>query len=180
MTSFDAALTFTLAWEGGYVHDPDDRGGETNMGITRATYDAWSEAVGLAKGRSLHDISLEEVRAIYCVRYWLRCWCDKLPPPLALVTFDAAVHSGPKRAVTWLQQALGNVPVDGLIGPQTLARALSVATLTPSIGAFAAAKMVLDRREEFLRGLAREPSQAKFLKGWMRRIGALRAELEGD
>jgi lysozyme family protein len=30
-----------------------------------------------------------------------------LPGPLALVVFDAAVNSGPGRAVRWLQAALG-------------------------------------------------------------------------
>ncbi len=31
---FEKALQFTLKWEGGYVDDPADPGGETNYGIT--------------------------------------------------------------------------------------------------------------------------------------------------
>ena len=34
---FDACLAFTLREEGGYVDDPADPGGATNMGITLAT-----------------------------------------------------------------------------------------------------------------------------------------------
>jgi len=29
---------FILKWEGGFVNDPDDLGGATNMGVTMATY----------------------------------------------------------------------------------------------------------------------------------------------
>jgi lysozyme family protein len=41
---------------------------------------------------------------------------------VALVVFNAAVQSGPTRAVRWLQQALG-VAQDGIIGPKTIAAA---------------------------------------------------------
>jgi hypothetical protein len=40
---FDACLAFTLREEGGYVDDPADPGGATNMGITLATYRQWSD-----------------------------------------------------------------------------------------------------------------------------------------
>ena len=29
---------FILKWEGGFVNDPDDLGGATNMGVTIGTY----------------------------------------------------------------------------------------------------------------------------------------------
>ncbi|MGL4208543.1 MAG: glycosyl hydrolase 108 family protein, partial [Candidatus Adiutrix sp.] len=32
---FDSALIIVLEFEGGYVHDPADRGGETFRGISR-------------------------------------------------------------------------------------------------------------------------------------------------
>ena len=38
---FDPCLGFTLAQEGGYVDDPADPGGATNMGITLATLRHW-------------------------------------------------------------------------------------------------------------------------------------------
>ena len=44
---------------------------------------------------------------------------DDLPFPLAAVTMDAAVNSGPRRAVEWLQKALG-VTADGQLGPVTM------------------------------------------------------------
>jgi len=40
---FDICLAFTLRQDGGYVDDPADPGGATNMGIILATYREWSE-----------------------------------------------------------------------------------------------------------------------------------------
>ena len=64
--------------------------------------------------------TLDGAKAIYQRDYWTKAGCDKLPPPLAMLVFDAAVSSGPGRAARWLQEAVG-VAQDGLIGPITLA-----------------------------------------------------------
>ena len=34
---------FILKWEGGFVNDPDDLGGATNMGVTIGTYEHIAE-----------------------------------------------------------------------------------------------------------------------------------------
>lgn len=78
--------------EGGYVNDPDDPGGATNMGITQVTYDLYR------KGKNktplpVKGISDEEVLEIYDVRYW-RLAGEGLTPPLDLVIFDTAVNMG--------------------------------------------------------------------------------------
>lgn len=38
MANFDIAFRRTISAEGGYVNDPDDRGGETYMGISRKAH----------------------------------------------------------------------------------------------------------------------------------------------
>ena len=35
LTTFDEIIEITLHHEGGYVHDPNDLGGETNFGIAK-------------------------------------------------------------------------------------------------------------------------------------------------
>jgi lysozyme family protein len=39
--AFNKALSFALRWEGGYSNHPNDRGGETNFGVTHAVYRAY-------------------------------------------------------------------------------------------------------------------------------------------
>jgi lysozyme family protein len=163
--SFGAAMVFTLQWEGGYADVPGDAGGPTNMGITHATYDTWSTAVGLPR-RDVRAITHEEVEAIYLCRYWLRAWCERMPDGVGVALFDGAVNSGPAQSVKWLQSAVGAKP-DGLIGPATLA---AVQLAKP---ATAVARMI-DLRELFLHRIATQGENAKFLKGWLRRTTALR------
>ena len=37
-SNFDAAMAEVFSHEGGYVNDPRDPGGETNMGISKRSY----------------------------------------------------------------------------------------------------------------------------------------------
>ena len=84
--SFAAALPFILRWEGGFVDDPDDRGGRTNKGVTQAVYQAWRADQGLP-GQDVRQISDEEVASIYYERYWLTAKCDALRSKLDLAAF---------------------------------------------------------------------------------------------
>ena len=61
---FDECLAFTLRAEGGYVDDPADPGGATNMGVTLATLREWSDDPSLGANQ-VQDMSLRTARAIY-------------------------------------------------------------------------------------------------------------------
>ena len=61
---FKKALKFVLKWEGGYVNDPDDKGGATNKGITQCTYNGWLKTKGL-KPKDVKNITDVEVAQIY-------------------------------------------------------------------------------------------------------------------
>jgi lysozyme family protein len=97
--------------------------------------------------------------AIYRARYWNLIWGDRLAAGIDLAVMDGAVHSGPARAVRWLQFAAGATP-DGVMGPLTLAAQAAVraeATI---------ANMTLIRR----RWLQRLDAWAIFGRGWSRRL----------
>lgn len=161
MTNFDRALGLMLGHEGGLSDHALDRGGRTNLGVTQAVYDAWRRKQGMPT-RKVDLITADEVRAIYKADYWDACRCDEYPWWLAYATFDAAVNSGPVRAIKWMQQGIG-VPADGLVGPKTLAAARKASP--PMLFG------VVKARADFISDLVRRsPSQLVFLKGWTRRL----------
>lgn len=173
MSRFETCLNFVMGWEGGYGNDSADRGGPTNRGITRATYDAYRISRGL--GRSpVVGISGDEVLDIYRTRYWRPVCGDSLPKRVDLVVFDAAVNCGVKRASIWLQRAVG-ADEDGQIGKYTLA-AVDGDNRAGLLDVVIAD--MIDQRHDFYEALAeRDPSQQKFLKGWLNRLAALAKEV---
>jgi lysozyme family protein len=102
--TFEKALKFVLKWEGGYVNNPNDKGGATNKGITQNTYNAWLQS----KKQNLKDvrhITDEEVRQIYYNNYWLKAGCDKMSEKFAILAFDTAVNMGVSRVQEFLKYA---------------------------------------------------------------------------
>jgi len=166
--AFAAALPFVLRWEGGLVDHPDDPGGRTNKGITQRVYDEWRTRQGLAH-RDVALVEDVEVEAIYEAGYWVHPRCDLLRSRLDLVQFDTAVNTGPRRAVRFLQAAVG-CGVDGIFGRQT-AEAAEGCDLGAAIEAYC------DARLDYYRRLAEaRPELRVFLRGWTNRVDSLRAE----
>lgn len=166
---FMESLPFILRWEGGFVDDPDDRGGRTNKGVTQKTYAAWCSRRGLPPA-DVKDITADEVAAIYDQDYWLPPRCDLLQRHLDLAQFDTAVNMGPGRSVKILQTAL-DCPADGDFGPRTEALATSCDV------ASTIANYCTIREGIYRRIAGKDPTQKKFLKGWLNRLDALRAEI---
>ena len=120
-SNFPACLSFTLEQEDGFSNAPDDPGGNTNQGITLATFQSFTSNPN-ATPADLRAMTATTRDTIYATRYWLPIRGDDLPAGLDLMCFDEAVNAGPARSVTLLQRALGftGADVDGVIGPDTL------------------------------------------------------------
>lgn len=102
--TFEKALKFVLKWEGGYVNNPNDKGGATNKGITQNTYNGWLRS----KGQNIKDvrnITDSEVKEIYYNNYWLKAGCDKMSEKFAILAFDTAVNMGVSRVQEFLKYA---------------------------------------------------------------------------
>ena len=159
--NFDASFDKVMQSEGGYVNDPADKGGETNLGVTIG---AWGAYLGRAiKPGEMKALTREHVKPFYKQMYWDKVKGDDLPKGVDYAVFDFAVNAGTGRASKFLQRAVGAVD-DGAIGSVTLALVAKVFT-----------KTLLDnfskQKEEFYRGLAeKNASQQKFLKGWLARL----------
>ena len=151
--NFDDAVKRVLMHEGGYSDHAADPGGKTMFGITEAV----ARRVGY-RG-DMRELPIELAKRIYREDYWEEVRADELPPEVRYIMFDAAVNSGPRQAVVWLQQALG-VYVDGVLGPITVARANQV---DPEH----LRRSCLAQRLRFMTNLNTWPS---FGRGWARRI----------
>ena len=162
---FGICIAFTLRQEGGYVDDPADPGGATNMGITLATYREWSDDPHLGD-LQVKDLTLKTASAIYRSRYWNPLRADALPPGVDLSVFDMGVNAGIWRSARLLQRALGFTgdKVDGAIGPETLAAAnrFDAGTLVNNLA---------DRQTSYYVSLA---NFCIFGTGWLRRTRARR------
>ena len=89
MSNFDKSMTFVFKWEGGYVNNPADPGGETKYVICKRAHPTFD----------IKELTVEQARAIYLTDYWAKAGCDKLEWPMCLVVFDTAVNMGVKRAL---------------------------------------------------------------------------------
>jgi len=161
-------ITVILKHEGGWVDDPSDAGGATNMGITQRTLAKW-------RGRpvtkdEVKALTENEARSIYLSEYLVKPGYNNIASEdLRAVLLDCAVQFGPSDATAWLQNAIG-VPPDGRIGPQT------VLALTHASDRSIILKIMAQRIRKRGRRITDKPSQAKFAAGWANRDATL---LEG-
>jgi lysozyme family protein len=72
MANFDLFLPLLLEFEGGYVDDPEDPGGETNKGVTMAVFRECSlELLGIdPTSDALKALTDAQAGIIYKARYW--------------------------------------------------------------------------------------------------------------
>ena len=115
--NFDKCLHMLLEHEGGYVNNKHDKGGMTNLGVTKRVYDKW---IGReSTEQEMRDLTPDDVAPIYKKNYWDRVKGDLLPSGLDWACFDWAVNSGSGRPAKAVQRAVGATQ-DGAIGNQTL------------------------------------------------------------
>lgn len=137
----------------GYTNDPDDHGGETKFGVAKSAN----------TDLNITTLDWEAAKRVYYKRYWLQGDCQEMPARLAALHFDGCVNHGVGREAKFLQKAVGAV-ADGDIGPATLALVNSQDEIT-------LCNKVCAQREAFYRSIvANNPSQAKYLNGWLRRV----------
>lgn len=152
---FARCLAHVFKWEAGYVNDPLDPGGATRYGISKRAY----------PGEDIENLTKARAAELYERDYWRLIQGDALPTEIAMCVFDAAVNSGVRRSILWLQEAM-HLPMDGKIGPQTLSECLA---RDPAVTAQDHCRVRLN----YLRGLSTWP---RFGRGWERRVGDTLAE----
>lgn len=147
MTNLELALQFTLKWEGGYVNDRRDPGGETKYGISKRAF----------PHMNIRTLTIDEAKEIYRAKYWGPINGNRLPLAIGMATFDFAVNSGVRRASKYLQWVLG-VTQDGKIGNITVEAAKRA-------NSHDVAESLIQRRLHFLMRLEGDAYDA----GWINR-----------
>lgn len=174
-TDFQKALKHTLQFEGGYVNDPHDMGGETNYGITKKT------AKHHGYNGSMKSIPMGKVEEIYRKGYWdknrLDQVCERVGYDVAQEIFDAGVNTGVSRAGKWLQKAINllnrdqkswtDITEDGIIGPMTLS-VLSRFNGTDEAHLLKTLRAL--RASHYINLATKKSNQERFLRGWLKRV----------
>lgn len=121
MADFDKAFTKVIAKEGGYVNNPNDKGGETYMGICRKNYPKnymWTiiDNIKLKVGKVVKKINelaksnaelTLQVKSIYRVNYWNKLNLnDVYSQKIAELVFDDAVNRGNVAAIKTMQKVV--------------------------------------------------------------------------
>ena len=169
MADVTKLIPHILKFEGGFVDDPDDLGGQTNKGVTYQTYKLYRRRKGLPEPtvEDLKNLSDEEFTDILKTLYWDVCLGDRInSQSVANAIVDWAWNSGTVTAVKEVQRILG-VEDDGIVGNITLAAINSYSPL-PLFGAIQTARKFYIERICISR-----PKNKKFYKGWMSRISSI-------
>ncbi|ERJ90813.1 putative Peptidoglycan domain protein [Porphyromonas gingivalis W4087] len=188
MARVELLAPYIKKWEGGFVHDPADAGGATNMGVTIGTYEVYCRKKGYPRPTvdRLKGLKEKEWIDILETLYWDRWQADRIKSQkVANILVDWVWGSG-KYGITIPQRLLG-VEQDGVVGEKTL-KAINDADpdeLFESI--FNARRKFLEditarsirRYEERIGRKATEKELLKhtnkrFLKGWMNRLEDIR------
>ena len=163
LSNWPNAFALMLKSEGGYVNNPADPGGRTNLGVTQGTWESW---VGRPSDEpEMRGLTPEKVEPLYKKKYFDAVRGDELPMGLDYLMFDFAVNAGAGRAIKTLQTAVGVTP-DGGFGPMTMA-AVQATDPVELINKFSQAK------EDFYRSLSQFPT---FGKGWLNRVADVKTK----
>lgn len=177
---FDRLIDGVIGREGGYVNNPDDRGGETIWGITAAT------ARRFGFNGPMRTMPRAEAVRIYRTRYWDGpgfAAVAALSVPVAEELFDTGVNMGPAVAGTMLQRSLNalnrqgadyaDLKADGDVGPATVKATAAYLKVRGPEGERVLLKALNVLQGEHYIALAEgRAANESFVYGWLRtRVG---------
>ncbi len=174
-SNFDLAFEYTVGNEGKYSNDKYDSGGPTNWGITQHDLSVYFGRP--ASIQEVKDMSLSTAKIIYQKRYWAPLGLDSINSyGVAACMFDIGVVRGigipPKYAQNICNNHGALLAVDGHIGPKTIG---AVNALSPAVFIRDFSQMT----ERGFRNIAiNNPTQNKFLNGWINRAHRLLTLIE--
>ena len=86
MNDFKECLALVLKSEGGYIDDPRDSGGRTNLGITQKALEEWLGHD--VDEKFMRKLTPEMAAPFYEQKYWRPCYGEVLPRGLDFLVFS--------------------------------------------------------------------------------------------
>lgn len=183
MADFKDVIDFFMVWEGGLSRDTKDsasrfpcptewnhsKGWHTNKGITYAT---WVNYFGKDRDDEFFNMTREHVEHIFKVGYWDKVKGDEIDSyAIAACLVSWAWGSGSKTAIKMIQKIVGT-KVDGVIGSKTL-KAINSKDEKELFDE------CIEARRKFFLDISKDGTpNAKFRRGWLRRLDAFEKEFK--
>jgi lysozyme family protein len=160
MANIDLLVPKILHWEGGFVNNPFDKGGATNMGVTLAAWQHLGHPT--ATEEDIKNLTQDDFK-IVLRQYWNQWQSDRINnQSIAEILVDWVWGSG-IWGIKIPQQILG-VVADGQVGNKTI-DALNLANQSDFYN------KIVEARKSFLNQIVEHnPTQKIFLQGWMNRL----------
>lgn len=117
---FDKAVSKVLFFEGGYVDNPYDPGGETNFGITKRLARRWGYE------GDMKDMTENTAKEIYRDMFWKKYRINEIEDiNIAVELMEEVVNMGAKIPILNLQKIYNKfsentISEDGIIGSETI------------------------------------------------------------
>ena len=193
MANFLKSFEKTMGHEGGYIDDPDDKGGETYRGISRRWFPDWEGWVMIDKYKSKpsfpDSLKLDQklsilVRDFYKIHFWNRFQGDSIDNQfIADELFDTAVNMDVTDAVKFLQKSLNllnrnqvvfpDMTEDGIFGPTTLSNLNKY--LSTEDSSILLKMMIVLQGNHYMEYMVKSPTQEKYCRGWFGRVEITKA-----
>lgn len=178
MARFDLVVDEVLRLEGGFVDDPDDKGGRTIFGISEKAnpeWRGWTYIDGMDDKSDINsNVTLREWAIdLYKQKYWDVFELELFPQRYAFEMFDIAVNMGVKTATEFAQRIVNilsstiELKVDGVFGKLTRD---GISAVLASKGQDLFAKLLnVMQGYRYIEIMERDYTQEKFI-GWFKRI----------
>jgi len=170
MADINKLVPILLKFEGGYVNDPSDLGGATNLGITLGTAEKFHFDEDHDGDVDVNDVKLltkEDFRIVLKVGYWDVWRADEIKnQSIANFLVDWLYNSGVD-AIRIPQRLLGLTP-DGVVGKNTIDGVNKV----DQQNFF---NQLVEARNKFITDIIiKRPANKKFEIGWRNRINSFK------
>lgn len=165
MSTFELAIVTILQHEGGFINNPNDKGGATNFGISQRYLSHLLNREVTTE--EIKTLSKEKAMQIYKKHWWDQySYGAIMSQAIATKVFDLAINIGPYYAHRLLQHAcwktqgrkLPELIDDGIIGPITI-------NVVNNINPESLLSAIKSEATEFYRSL----HKPAFEKGWIKR-----------